>query len=145
MHRRERQVPFLLIEWITFWKKKKEQEGKNLNGVAQQWRKFLLNEGIFVLWRTKKNPNCLYNFLGFLDFCRYIALGANTGSVYIYDRPDAKLKRELKHREMLASTEGEVSCLKFSPSQALLAVGFLKGAVLVFELNFEQAKEKPKV
>jgi len=65
--------------------------------------------------------------------------------VYIYDRPDVRLRREARHREMIASTEGEVSCIRFSPGQNLLAVGFLKGTILIFELNFEQTKEKPKV
>jgi len=70
-------------------------------------------------------------------------LGANTGSFYLFERGDKQ--NPPKYRDMITINEGEVSCLKFSSNGNLLAVGTMKGIVLIFEINIDNVKEKPKV
>ena len=75
--------------------------------------------------------------------CRWVALGANTGSVYIFQRGPGRTP--LQYRQMVANNDGDVSAMAFAPNDNLLAVGTAKGAVLVLELNLDGSKEKTKV
>jgi hypothetical protein len=73
---------------------------------------------------------------------RWLALGANTGSVYLFQRG---VRGALQYRQMAANNDGDVAVLAFAPNDNLLAVGTAKGTVLVLELNLDSSKEKTKV
>ena len=72
---------------------------------------------------------------------RYVCFGANTGSIYVYDRTDAS--GTLRYRQAITSSDSEVSALAILPSNDnLLAVGNLKGLLQVFELNVDAGKDR---
>ena len=71
-----------------------------------------------------------------------MALGATTGSVYIFQRGP---KGVLQYRQMVANNDGEVTALAFAANDNVLAIGTAKGVVFVLELNLDSSKEKTKV
>jgi hypothetical protein len=67
---------------------------------------------------------------------QHVALGANTGAVYCFDR------REFKLRRLLANKEGCISLLSFSPGGRLLALTVQK-SVVVWDHNVD-GRAKPR-
>ena len=85
---------------------------------------------------------------------RWVALGASTGSVYIFQRGTGAgtgaggvtgPKGQLQYRQMVANNDGDVTALAFAANDNVLAIGTAKGVVLTLELNLDSSKEKTKV
>jgi len=69
---------------------------------------------------------------------KYIAMGSNTGGLYIFDR------QTLKHPRFISNKDGPVHAVCFAQRRSLLAVATSLGVVLVWEVS-SRHREKPKL
>lgn len=69
---------------------------------------------------------------------RLLLLGANTGSIYMFSRPNIEFLRLWSHTDIRDS----LSCIKISPSEKLFAVSSVRGQIYIIQMGKPGEKDQ---